>query len=27
LTAGGEQHGANRATNDDDEQYFFAVAL
>jgi hypothetical protein len=27
LTAGGEQHGANRATNDDDEQYCFAVAL
>jgi hypothetical protein len=27
LTAGGEQHGANRAANDDDEQYCFAVAL
>jgi hypothetical protein len=24
LTVGGEQHGANRATNDDDEQYCFA---
>jgi hypothetical protein len=27
VTAGGEQHGANRATNDDDEQYCLAVAL
>jgi len=27
MTAGGEQHGANRATNDDDEQYCLAVAL